>query len=350
MSASREVEWKPPKQFDGYRVLWTISRTEQSSLCMGQDTVLDRPVTIRFLDLEERDSGLRERFLAEARSIARVQHPNVVTVHRVGAIDGRPYIISEYVRGQTIEQLPKPLPWRQVLPLAMAATRGLAAAHRRGVLHRSLRPNNIIVASDGTIKLTDFGLREFCGEEISQVRSLLDGPSQPADSQPELLLPHRAARSRADHPAAAVSHAHGADLLPGGIHRLLPDRGPVGADTAGVPDPHRRRPARGRVDADPLHTRRRSWSRPLNSYSPAAAPTRFPRAIPTEVCCPLKPSIGRCFLVAAVRSEHWSSACVRMLVCWWPPSLAWASRRCVEPVCCRWSRKVRSVVVVAGKC
>lgn len=200
MSASREVEWKPPKLFDGYRVLWTISRTEQSSLCMGQDTVLDRPVTIRFLDLEERDSGLRERFLAEARSIARVQHPNVVTVHRVGAIDGRPYIISEYVRGQTIEQLPKPLPWRQVLPLAMAAARGLAAAHRRGVLHRSLRPNNIIVASDGTIKLTDFGLREFCGEEISQVRSLLDGPSQPADSQPELLLPHRAAelRLRAD--------------------------------------------------------------------------------------------------------------------------------------------------------
>lgn len=201
MSTSPEAEWKPPKLFDGYRVLWTISRTEYSSLCMGQDSVLDRPVTIRFLDLADRDTLLRERFLAEARSIARVQHPNVVTVHRVGAIDGRPYIISEYVRGQTIEQLPKPLPWRQVLPLAMAAARGLAAAHRRGVLHRSLRPSNIIVATDGTIKLTDFGLREFCGEDISQTRSLADGPAQPADSQPELLLPQRAEelRQKADH-------------------------------------------------------------------------------------------------------------------------------------------------------
>mgnify|MGYP000977436046 CR=1 FL=1 len=97
MSTSPEAEWKPPKLFDGYRVLWTISRTEHSSLCMGQDSVLDRPVTIRFLDLADRDTLLRERFLAEARSMARVQHPNVVTVHRVGAIDGRPYIISDLV-------------------------------------------------------------------------------------------------------------------------------------------------------------------------------------------------------------------------------------------------------------
>ena len=97
MSTSPEAEWKPPKLFDGYRVLWTISRTEYSSLCMGQDSVLDRPVTIRFLDLADRVTLLLERLLAEARSIARVQHPNVVTVHRVGAIDGRPYIISDLV-------------------------------------------------------------------------------------------------------------------------------------------------------------------------------------------------------------------------------------------------------------
>lgn len=201
MSSSPETEWKPPKLFDGYRVLWTISRTERSTLCMGQDSVLDRPVTIRFLDLADRDTLLRERFIAEARSLARVQHPNVVMVHRIGTIDGRPYIISEYVRGQAIDQLPKPLPWRQILPLAMAAARGLAAAHRRGVLHRSLRPSNIIVASDGTIKITDFGLREFCGEEISLTRSIVEGPGQAADAPPELLQPQRAEelRQRASH-------------------------------------------------------------------------------------------------------------------------------------------------------
>ena len=85
MSASREVEWKPPKQFDGYRRAGLRTTAGRHSMCIGQDTVLKRPVTIRFLDLEERDSGLRERFLAEARSIARVQHPNVVTVHTAPA-------------------------------------------------------------------------------------------------------------------------------------------------------------------------------------------------------------------------------------------------------------------------
>ncbi|HNO67726.1 MAG TPA: SUMF1/EgtB/PvdO family nonheme iron enzyme [Pseudomonadota bacterium] len=196
MSRSPEIDWNPPKLFDGYRVLWTISRTEHSSLCMGQDTVLDRPVQIRFLDVAEHVKDQRDRFVAEARAVAKVQHPNVMTVHRVGTIDSRPYIISEYVRGQTVEQLPKPLPWRQVLPIATAAARGLAAAHRRGVLHRSLRPSNILVASDGAIKLTEFGLREFCGEEISQTRAISDGTIQPADSQPELLLPQSAEELR----------------------------------------------------------------------------------------------------------------------------------------------------------
>lgn len=204
MSTSRESGWKPPKLFDGYRVLWTIGRTEHSTLCMGQDTVLDRPVTVRFLDIVKEDADLRDRFLAEARQVSKVAHPNLLTIHRVGTIDDRPYIVSEYVRGQTLDQIPKPLPWRQVLSFALSLVRGLSAAHRRGVLHRGLRPASVLISSDGNVKLCEMGLREFCGEDISVPRAPAEAePEQgsPQNSQPTLMLPMEATelRERLEH-------------------------------------------------------------------------------------------------------------------------------------------------------
>lgn len=190
MSNSHETDWKPPRLFDGYRVLWTLGRTEHSTVCMGQDTVLDRPCTIRFFDFSGPGTEQRERFLSEARGLAKLQHPNIVTTHRVGVIDSRPYIINEYLRGQTVEQVQKPMPWRQALAIALAAIGGLAAAHRKGVLHRGLRPGSLIVGSDQTVKLGDFGLLEFCGEDISILRQATEqGAEQASLSAPELLSP-----------------------------------------------------------------------------------------------------------------------------------------------------------------
>lgn len=125
---------------------------------LGHDLLLDRPVAIKFIFSIESDEHNRQQFLAEARAAARLQHPNVVTVHRVGEIDGRPYIISEYIRGQNLETLAKPISWQRALTLGVGLARGLAAAHRRGVLHRDIKPGNAIFADDGEIKLLDFGL------------------------------------------------------------------------------------------------------------------------------------------------------------------------------------------------
>ena len=98
---------------------------------LGHDLLLDRPVAIKFIFSDESDEHNRQQFLAEARAAARLQHPNVVTVHRVGEIDGRPYIISEYIRGQNLESMQKPIPWQRALMLGVGLARGLAAAHRR---------------------------------------------------------------------------------------------------------------------------------------------------------------------------------------------------------------------------
>ena len=106
---------------------------------LGRDTLLDRPVAIKFISAIEPDALMREQFLTEARAAARIQHPNVVSVYRVGEINGRPYIISEFVRGQSLDSLPKPVSWQRALELGVGLVGGLAAAHRCGILHRDFR-------------------------------------------------------------------------------------------------------------------------------------------------------------------------------------------------------------------
>ena len=125
---------------------------------LGHDRLLDRQVAVKFVSAL--DASSLQRFLDEARAVARVQHPNVVTLHRVGQLESRPYLITEYVRGQSLEQLARPLPWPRVLPLAIDLARGLGAAHRQGVLHRDVKPGNALVTEQGELKLVDFGQAE----------------------------------------------------------------------------------------------------------------------------------------------------------------------------------------------
>lgn len=133
---------------------------------MGQvyqayDTLLGRLVAVKFLSSTNPDETTRERFVIEARAIARLAHPNVLSIYRVGWAGGRPYLASEFLRGQSLDKVGPPLPWRRVLDIALQLSRGLAAAHRQGVLHRDLKPANVMLTEDGTAKLLDFGLAKL---------------------------------------------------------------------------------------------------------------------------------------------------------------------------------------------
>src|SRR5258706_10785062 len=94
----------------------------------------------------------------EARAAARIQHPNVVSVYRVGELGDRPYIVSELVRGKSLAQSPRPMTAAAALDIAIDLARGLAAAHRRGVVHCDIKPGNAMITDDGIAKLVDFGL------------------------------------------------------------------------------------------------------------------------------------------------------------------------------------------------
>jgi serine/threonine protein kinase len=128
---------------------------------LARDTVLDRPVAVKFIGNVAPDADDRERFLVEARAVARLQHPNVVTIYRVGELEGHPYLITEYIRGKSLSELGLPVQWRKVLELGVGLARGLAAAHRHGVLHRDIKLANVVLSDTGEVKLLDFSLAKL---------------------------------------------------------------------------------------------------------------------------------------------------------------------------------------------
>ena len=151
--------WLPPEEFDEYRLVRLLGRGAMGQVYLAHDRVLDRAVAVKFITALQADA--RERFLIEARAAARIQHPNVIAIYRVGELENRPYLISEYVRGQNLSDLRLPLTGHVALELGIGLARGLAAAHRMGVLHRDIKLANAILGERGDIKLLDFGLAKL---------------------------------------------------------------------------------------------------------------------------------------------------------------------------------------------
>jgi serine/threonine protein kinase len=125
------------------------------------DPQLDRRVAIKLMRASRADRVEREarRLQREAMAMARMTHPNVITVHDVGEHAGRVYVAMELVEGETLTaRLHARLPWAQALELFTQAGRGLAAAHARGLVHRDFKPDNVMVGHDGRVRVMDFGL------------------------------------------------------------------------------------------------------------------------------------------------------------------------------------------------
>ena len=144
--------------FDDYRLLRPLGEGGMGSVWLGHDTLLDRQVALKFLSGATDGTQGRTRLLSEARALARIQHPNVAAVYRVGEVDGQPYIAYEYVDGVSLAAAQRPMPWARALEIAAGLARGLAAAHRHGVLHRDIKPANVVLTRRDEPKLIDFGI------------------------------------------------------------------------------------------------------------------------------------------------------------------------------------------------
>ncbi|MDQ3874489.1 MAG: serine/threonine protein kinase [Actinomycetota bacterium] len=133
-----------------------------SSVYRAYDSVLDRHVALKILhEHYSSDEGSLERFRREARAAAQLSHPNIVTVIDRGEEGGRPFIVFEYVDGETLKRVVEergPLPVQDALVIALDVARALAFAHVRGVVHRDVKPQNVLLDGEGRARVTDFGI------------------------------------------------------------------------------------------------------------------------------------------------------------------------------------------------
>jgi len=145
-----------------YRLESKLGSGGMSTVYLALDEVLDRPVAIKLLhrEISEEEDQL-ERFRREARAAARLSHPNLVGVIDAGEDDGRPYIVFEYIEGRTLKrriQEEGGLPIDEAVAYAIEIGRGLTAAHARKLVHRDVKPQNVLIDPDGRAKVTDFGI------------------------------------------------------------------------------------------------------------------------------------------------------------------------------------------------
>src|SRR5262249_52784275 len=153
-------------QIGNFHVERVVGRGGMATVYLGTDIRLQRRVAIKVLDARFRDDqGYAQRFLREARAVAAWHHENVIQVYSADEADGLFYFVMEYIDGQDLGQIikdhagqPPPLPAVDVLRIARAIGSALDFAHQRGVVHRDVKPSNVLVARDGRIVLADFGL------------------------------------------------------------------------------------------------------------------------------------------------------------------------------------------------
>ena len=147
---------------DRYELEKQVGRGGMSTVYRAYDHVLDRRVAVKVLhERHAQEDDYLERFRREARAAAQLSHPNIVTVIDRGEQDGRPYIVFEYVDGLTLKRLVEdegPLPVREAVAITLEVARALAFAHARGVVHRDVKPQNVLLDGDGRPKVTDFGI------------------------------------------------------------------------------------------------------------------------------------------------------------------------------------------------
>ncbi|MBX5490326.1 MAG: protein kinase [Chloroflexi bacterium] len=145
----------------------------------GEDLLLGRRVAVKLLQPAlASDPAFRARFANEARAAAALAHPNVVAVYDVGEEAGTPFLVMEFVEGESLrERLQRagPLPVREVVRIGAAVADALAAAHERGLVHRDVKPANILLTPDGRVRLADFGIAQALGAESATRTGTLFG-------------------------------------------------------------------------------------------------------------------------------------------------------------------------------
>jgi eukaryotic-like serine/threonine-protein kinase len=168
----------PGALFDGrYRIVGRLGQGGMARVFLAQDESLHRQVAVKVLaDRHSDDPHFIERFQREARAAARLNHPNIVQVYDHSQTAGMSYIVQEYVEGETLKDLIRresPIEPRRAITIALQILAALRVAHQQGVIHRDVKPQNILVQPDGKIKVADFGIASAGDTEMTEAGSIV---------------------------------------------------------------------------------------------------------------------------------------------------------------------------------
>src|SRR6202795_834079 len=151
-----------------YEIVSPVGAGGMGEVYRARDTRLGRDVAIKVLpEALAHDADRLRRFEQQARAIAALNHPNILGIHDIGAHEGAPFLVSEFLEGQTLREklVSGPLPVRRAIEYALGIAQGLAAAHDKGIVHRDLKPENVFITPDGRVKVLDFGLAKLVQPE-----------------------------------------------------------------------------------------------------------------------------------------------------------------------------------------
>ncbi len=197
-----------------YRIVEKIGAGGMGVVYRAHDEQLDRDVAVKILRAGSlTDETRRKRFRTEALSLARLNHPNIATVHEFGSQDGLDFLVTEYIAGMTLDVklAGGALPAEEVFRLGLQLAQGLAAAHQQGIVHRDLKPGNLRLTTDGRLKILDFGLAQFMPQASEQGLTVTLTQSQEVTGTLPYMAPEQlrgeAADARSDvWSAGAVLH------------------------------------------------------------------------------------------------------------------------------------------------
>jgi eukaryotic-like serine/threonine-protein kinase len=153
-----------------YRLIEMIGRGGMAEVFLAEDSRLNRRVAIKFLSSEfQKDTDRSRRFTREARAASALNHPNILIIHDIGESEGAQFIVSEYIRGETLGLRLRrgKIPLSEAVNIAIQVASALTASHKAGIVHRDVKPDNIMLLPDGTAKVLDFGLAKETEEILS---------------------------------------------------------------------------------------------------------------------------------------------------------------------------------------
>jgi serine/threonine protein kinase/tetratricopeptide (TPR) repeat protein len=210
-----------------YRILHHLGGGGMGDVYVAHDTKLDRRVAIKFLK-EDAAAGDDRRLLREARAAAMLDHPNICAIHEIGDDAGRPFIVMQFIEGETLDRriAASPLPLEEVLTIGGEVADALAGAHERGIVHRDIKPANIMITPRGQAKVMDFGLASAVRDPVAA-----DGATASALTAPHTIVgtvPYMSPEQLKGGPVDTRTDIFSFGVL---LYEVLAGRRPFGADS-----------------------------------------------------------------------------------------------------------------------